>query len=88
MGWGLLAACLVALSTHALLSSLLCRRLYSRLTTLEARLDRLQGTARGHESLSKRRSDTVGCQGARVAFSGGTEAVERSVHSTTRVVRR
>lgn len=88
MGLGLLAACLVALSTHALLSSLLCRRLYSRLLRVEAMLGRLQGAAWGHGSLSKRRSDTVGCQGARVAFSGGTEAVERSVHSTTRVVRR
>ena len=88
MGWGLLAACLVALSTHALLSSLLYRRLRSRLLRVEARLGRLQGAAWGSETPSKRRSGTVGCQGAPGAFSGGTEAVERSVHSTTRVVRR
>lgn len=88
MGRGWLAACLAALAAHALLSSLLCRRLYSRLTTLEARLNRLQGAAWGHGSPSKRRSGTVGYEGARGAFSGGTEAVERSVHSTTRVVRR
>lgn len=88
MGWGLLPACLAALSAHALLSSLLCRRLRSRLLRVEARLDRLQGAAWGSETPSKRRSGTVGCHGAPGAFSGGTEAVERSVHSTTRVVRR
>ena len=88
MGRGWLAACLVALSAHALLSSLLCRRLCRRLSRVEAMLGRLQGAAWGNESPSKRRSGTVGYEGARGAFSGGTEAVERSVHSTTRVVRR
>ena len=88
MGWGWLAACLAALSAHALLSSLLCRRLCRRLSRVEERLGRLQGAAWGHESPSRRRSGTVGYEGAPRAFSGGTEAVERSVHSTTRVVRR
>lgn len=88
MDWFWLPACLAALSAHALLSSLLYRRLRSRLLRVEAMLVRLQGAALGHESHSKRRSGTVGCQGAPGAFSGGTEAVERSVHSTTRVVRR
>lgn len=88
MGRGWLTACLVALSTHALLSSLLFRRLCRRLSRVEERLGRLQGAAWGSETPSKRRSGTVGYEGAHGAFSGGTEAVERSVHSTTRVVRR
>lgn len=88
MDWFWLPACLAALSAHALLSSLLYRRLRSRLLRVEAMLGRLQGAAWCPEGPSKRRSGTVGCQGAQGAFSGGTEAVERSVHSTTRVVRR
>ena len=88
MDWFWLPACLAALSAHALLSSLLYRRLRSRLLRVEAMLGRLQGAAWGSETPSKLRSGTVGYEGARGAFSGGTEAVERSVHSTTRVVSR